>query len=106
EPTSGHIALDGISPSDDPLAYKRRIGYVPEEPSLYAHLTSIEYLTLVGRLRRIPEKTIETRVAALLQLFDLHDSRYKSMTAFSKGMRQRVLLMAALLHNPALIVLD
>lgn len=106
EPTAGSITLDGIKSSDDPIAYKRRVGYVPEEPSLYAHLTAAEYLMLVGRLRRIPPATLATRVAGLLTQFELHDSRYKPMTAFSKGMRQRVLVSAALLHNPDLIVLD
>jgi ABC-2 type transport system ATP-binding protein len=106
EPTSGSLALDGLRLSDDPIAYKRRIGYVPEEPYLYTHLTAAEYLTLVGRLRRIDAPVLEARVAALLQLFQLHDSRYQTMTAFSKGMRQRVLVAAALLHNPDLIVLD
>lgn len=106
EPTAGSIALDGRRLSDDPIAYKRRIGYVPEEPYLYTHLTAAEYLTLVGRLRRLAAPALEARVAALLQLFQLHDSRYQTMTAFSKGMRQRVLVAAALLHNPDLIVLD
>jgi ABC-2 type transport system ATP-binding protein len=106
EPSAGTITLDGISVSDDPIAYKRRVGYVPEEPSLYAHLTAAEYLMLVGRLRRMPPRTLVARVSALLAVFELYDSRYKSMTAFSKGMRQRVLVSAALLHNPDLIVLD
>jgi ABC-2 type transport system ATP-binding protein len=106
EPSAGSITLDGIRASDDPIAYKGRVGYVPEEPSLYAHLTAAEYLMLVGRLRRMPPRTLVARVSALLSLFELYDSRYKSMTAFSKGMRQRVLVSAALLHNPDLIVLD
>ena len=106
EPSAGTIALDGVASSANPMAYKRRIGYVPEEPYLYAHLTAPEYLTLVGRLRRIPAATLERRVSTLLELLQLHNSRYASMTAFSKGMRQRVLVAAALLHNPDLIVLD
>src|SRR3954464_13688671 len=106
EPSAGTIALDGRTPAEDPLAYKGRIGYVPEEPYLYTHLTATEYLTLVGRLRNMPEAVLEKKIARLLTLFQLHDSRYSTMAAFSKGMRQRVLLAAALMHNPDLLVLD
>ena len=106
EPSAGTITLDGISASSDPVEYKRRIGYVPEEPFLYTHLTAGEYLTLVGRLRGLSQTRLDQAVPRLLQLFQLHDSRYRTMTAFSKGMRQRVLLAAALLHQPTLLVLD
>lgn len=106
EPSAGEVSLLGIRSADDPIAYKRMIGYVPEEPSLYAHLTAGEYLMLVGRLRRLPAQTLQTRVPQLLRLLQLHDSRYRSMTTFSKGMRQRVLVASALLHNPRLLVLD
>jgi ABC-2 type transport system ATP-binding protein len=105
-PGSGDILLDDHAQSDDPIAYKRRVGYVPEEPYLYTHLTAPEYLTLVGRLRGIPAVTLEHKTSELLRLFLLHDARYATMAAFSKGMRQRVLLAGALLHNPDLLVLD
>jgi ABC-2 type transport system ATP-binding protein len=106
EPTAGSISLDDISLSDNPVEYKRRIGYVPEEPFLYTHLTAAEYLTLVGRLRGISQEALDRKINGLLTLFHLHDSRYRTMNAYSKGMRQRVLLAAALLHNPDLLVLD
>ena len=106
EPSAGDLSLSGISASGDPIAYKRRIGYVPEEPSLYTHLTAADYLMLVGRLRRLPASSLQARVPELLRLLQLHDARYKPMTAFSKGMRQRVLVASALLHNPDLLVLD
>lgn len=106
EPSGGRLTLDGIDLTEDPVEYKRRIGYVPEEPFLYTHLTAGEYLTLVGRLRGIPPLTLTGRISALLELLQLHDARYKTMRAFSKGMRQRVLLAAALMHNPDLLVLD
>jgi ABC-2 type transport system ATP-binding protein len=106
EPSAGSLWLDGLRLSDDPVAYKRRIGYVPEEPYLYTHLTASEYLTLVGRLRQIPSARLDPRITRLLQLFQLHDARYRTMSAYSKGMRQRVLLAAALLHDPDLLVLD
>ena len=106
QPGSGTIALNGKSQADDPVGYKERIGYVPEEPFLYTHLTAAEYLTLVGRLRGMPQDALDRKVTELLKLFLLWDARYSTMTAFSKGMRQRVLLAAALLHNPDLLVLD
>lgn len=106
EPSAGSITLDGLSLADDPVGYKRRIGYVPEEPYLYTHLTAGEYLDLVGGLRGVPARLLQEKIDALQQLFQLRDSRYKTMQAFSKGMRQRVLVAAALLHNPDLIVLD
>ena len=106
EPSAGSVSLYGRRLSDDAVAYKRRIGYVPEEPFLYTHLTASEYLTLVGRLRQIPSARLNPCVARLLQLFQLHDARYRTMSVYSKGMRQRVLLAAALLHDPDLLVLD
>jgi ABC-2 type transport system ATP-binding protein len=106
DPSAGSLWLDGLRMSDDPVAYKRRIGYVPEEPHLYTHLTATEYLMLVGRLRGLTERTLAEKVPALLRVLLLWESRYATMTAYSKGMRQRVLLAAALLHNPDLLVLD
>jgi ABC-2 type transport system ATP-binding protein len=79
---------------------------VPEEPYLYTQLTAGEYLTLAGTLRGIPPAVLQHKIDRLLRLFLLHDSRYAAMSAYSKGMRQRVLLAAALLHDPDLLVLD
>jgi ABC-2 type transport system ATP-binding protein len=104
--SSGSVSLDGRTLGEDPVAYKRRIGYVPEEPYLYTQLTAGEYLTLAGTLRGLPPKLLAHKIDRLLRLFLLHDSRYAAMSAYSKGMRQRVLLAAALLHDPDLLVLD
>ena len=106
DPSGGSLWMDGAPISDDPIGYKRRIGYVPEEPHLYTHLTAIEYLMLVGRLRGLSERTLAEKIPALLKLLVLWDSRYATMAAYSKGMRQRVLFAAALMHNPDLLVLD
>ena len=106
DPSAGSLWLDGVHMLEDPEGYKRRIGYVPEEPHLYTHLTANEYLMLVGRLRELPEQTLTVRVPELLRLLLLWDSRYSTMASYSKGMRQRVLLAAALIHNPDLLVLD
>jgi ABC-2 type transport system ATP-binding protein len=106
EPGGGSVSLDGCRLSEKPLEYKRRIGYVPEEPYLYTHLTAPEYLALVGQLRGMPRRLLDGKIARLLQLFLLHDSRYSAMSGYSKGMRQRVMLAAALMHDPDFLVLD
>lgn len=106
EPSAGSLWLDGLRMLEDPVRYKRRIGYVPEEPHLYTHMTAPEYLMLVGRLRGLTEPVLNEKVPEFLRLLSLWESRYSTMAAYSKGMRQRVLLAAALLHNPDLLVLD
>jgi ABC-2 type transport system ATP-binding protein len=106
EPSSGSLSLFGHSLYEKPAEYKRLIGYVPEEPYLYTHLTAPEYLSLVGGLRGMPPEATDSKASDLLRLFELWDSRYQTMSAYSKGMRQRVLLAAALMHNPKLLVLD
>ena len=106
EPTNGTILFDGQNVEGDPVAFKSRLGYVPEEPHLYTHLTASEYLMLVGRLRGLETERIARKSLELLRLFELHDARYATMSAYSKGMRQRVLLAAALLHDPDVLVLD
>jgi ABC-2 type transport system ATP-binding protein len=106
EPTSGHVLLDGARVDDDPTAFRRRLGYVPEEPTLYTHLTAPEYLRLVGQLRGRPRARLEAQIGDMLRLLDLEGAAGATMSLFSKGMRQRVLLAAALLHDPELLILD
>jgi|SRR5688572_19989681 ABC-2 type transport system ATP-binding protein len=104
--TSGEITFDGVPIQRDVIAWKQQLGYVPEEPHLYAHLSGLEYLTMVSELRDLPAKATAERVKALLALLSLHDARNIPVSAYSKGMRQKVLLIAALLHNPQLVLLD
>ena len=106
EMTSGEILFEGHRIQHDLIAYKQRLGYVPEEPHLYAHLTGLEYLVMVGQLRDLPLKPTAERIGGLLRLFSLHGDRHTPISNYSKGMRQKVLLSAALLHNPDLILLD
>jgi ABC-2 type transport system ATP-binding protein len=98
--------INGKPIQEDLIAYKRRMGYVPEEPYLYTHLSGSEYLTMVAQLRNLPERQSADQIEALLQLLSLHDDRHASISGYSKGMRQKVLIAAALLHNPDLILLD
>jgi ABC-2 type transport system ATP-binding protein len=106
EMTSGAILFEGAPIQRDLIAYKQRMGYVPEEPYLYAHLSGLEYLVMVGQLRNLPPKRTAERIDGLLRLLSLHGDRHAPISAYSKGMRQKVLLLAALLHNPDLILLD
>lgn len=106
DPSEGEVYLHGRTIVDDPIAFKRRLGYVPEEPQLYTHLSGAEYLIFVARLRSIPFNDAVQRASDLLRLFQLHDARNSVMSTYSKGMRQRILLAAALLHDPELLVLD
>jgi ABC-2 type transport system ATP-binding protein len=106
ETTSGEIFFDGAPVGQDPIAFKQRMGYVPEEPHLYTHLSGLEYLIMVGQLRNLPSKPTAGRIDGLLRLLGLHGDRHAPMSSYSKGMRQKVLLVAALLHNPELILLD
>ena len=102
----GQVLLDGVSITVHPLAYKARIGYVPEEAHLYTYLTGPEYLELVGQLRGLPQPALDEKIASFMQIFNLYDDRYAPMSAYSKGMRQKILISAALLHDPDIIVLD
>jgi ABC-2 type transport system ATP-binding protein len=106
EPTSGQIFFNGQRIQHDLIAYKQRMGYVPEEPHLYAHLTGLEYLTMVAQLRHLPAQPAADRINGLLRLFALLGDRHSPISAYSKGMRQKILLAAALLHDPDLILLD
>jgi ABC-2 type transport system ATP-binding protein len=106
EMSTGKILFEGRPIQADPLTYKQRMGYVPEEPHLYGHLSGLEYLIMVGQLRGLPDKLTATRIDQLLRLLQLHGDRHVPISSYSKGMRQKVLITAALLHNPSLILLD
>jgi ABC-2 type transport system ATP-binding protein len=105
-PTSGIVRLDGRDVAADLQTYKKTLGYVPEEPHLYSYLTGPEYLQLVGRLRGIPEAALTDKIDRFLQLLGIYDDRYQTLSSYSKGMRQKVLIAAAVLHNPRVVVLD
>lgn len=106
EKSSGLILYEGKPIEGDLRRYKQRLGYVPEEPHLYGHLSAIEYLVMVAQLRGLPSREGATRIDGLLQLFSLYDDRHASIVGYSKGMRQKVLIIAALMHNPDLVLLD
>lgn len=106
EPSGGTVLLDGMDIRENFDAFKRQLGYVPEEAILYSYLSGLEFLQFTGRLRGLPEGQIDRRANDLLSLFSLHPHRHASISAYSKGMKQRVLIASALLHNPDVLILD
>ena len=106
EPTSGEVRYKGRSIRDNLLAYKRVLGYVPEEPFLYPYLTGREYLQLSARLRLLEDGDAAAKIDALLHLFSLYEHRYSPISSYSKGMKQKILISAAILHDPELLIFD
>jgi len=103
---SGHATVAGFDTWTQPLEVKKRIGYVPEQPALYDSLTAAEYLEMVGCLYHLEPAASRTRREELLQLFGLHGDQHQRIKEFSKGMRQKVVIAAALLHKPEVLILD
>jgi ABC-2 type transport system ATP-binding protein len=106
EPTTGEILFKGRDVRSDWPGFLRSVGYVPEEPHLYPQLSGREYLQLVGRLRGIPRAALEQRMDRMFRLFSLWEDRHSQLSSYSKGMRQKILLIAALLGDPELLILD
>ncbi len=106
EPSEGEILFRGEPIDRNRVAYRQRLGYVPEEPHLYPHLTGLEYLEMVGELRCLPRRSAASKINELLRLLSLFANRHVPISSYSKGMKQKVLIAAALLHNPDLIILD
>jgi len=106
EPSQGHIFYQGCDIREDLVAYRKYLGYVPEEPLLYPYMSGLEYLQLVGRLRSIPQAVLDRKVERLLDLFSLHGRQHSPISAYSKGMKQKVLVCAALMHDPDILIFD
>ena len=102
----GTVEVAGINLRDDLLAVKRKIGYVPELAELYDVLTPREFLTLMSELYELPEATAQERILKMLQALGLETQIDQRMDTFSKGMKQKVLIISGILHNPDIIILD
>lgn len=103
---SGKIRVQEFTLPENRNEVKRLLGYVPESAGLYESLTAKEFLELCGRLHEIEEKKLQKKISRLLELLDLGKERFHRLATFSKGMRQKVLIAAALLHDPKILLLD
>jgi ABC-2 type transport system ATP-binding protein len=100
------VTYRGTPIGDDLVEFRRHLGYVPEEPHLYPFLSGREYLELVGRLRELPEALLRDKIPAMLGSLGIHDAAEQSISSYSKGMKQKVLICAALLHDPDVVIFD
>ncbi|HWG36097.1 MAG TPA: ABC transporter ATP-binding protein [Terriglobales bacterium] len=105
-PSGGDIFFAQKNIGADPRAYRARLGYVPEEAHLYTHLSGIEYLELAAGLRGLTGSAVKKKIGGALEIFGLTDSAESALETYSKGMKQKILLAAAMLHNPDLLILD
>lgn len=106
EPSVGRVRYRSKDIDSDPIAFRRHLGYVPEEPHLYPFLSAREYLELVGRLRDLHSARLDRKITALLELFGLAAAADQSIASYSKGMKQKVLIIGALLHDPEVLIFD
>jgi len=105
-PTSGKIKICGIDIQQNPIEAKMNIGYIPDEPFLYDKLTGLEYLYFCGGLYKIDKNFLRDRIEELIETFELREWINKLTEEYSRGMRQRIAIASALLHNPKVIVID
>ena len=106
KPTSGTIRVSDHDVVADPEAAKRLVGYVPENPSLYTALTVREFLSFVGKIRGVGDGELATKITESLHTFSLVEKADALVGSLSKGMKQKVALVAATLHDPDVLILD
>ena len=106
KPDSGKILVDGIDVSKDPVEVRKIIGYVPETSRLYDYLTGIEYLDFIGEAYGMSPKERKRRIEEFLEAFELKGRENELISGYSKGMKQKIALIAALIHKPRILILD
>ena len=106
EPSSGRVEYDGHDIRNDLVGFRRELGYIPEEPYLYPFLSGREYLQLVGRLRELPETLLASKIDGFLSVFGLSIAADQAISSYSKGMRQKIVISAALMHDPSVVLFD
>lgn len=106
EADSGEVTVNGFSYRTDPEKIKRSIGYVPESGALFLSLTPFDFLEFVCRMYEIPKDIYLKRIFAFMEMFDLKNEVNTPMYSFSKGMRQKVLIISSLIHDPDVVIWD
>lgn len=104
--TDGDILLDQISIKDEPIKYKKMIGYVPDNPILYEYLTGIQYLEFIADMYDLTESVRVERIEKYAKLFELYDELGNLISSYSHGMKQKLVLIATFIHDPKLYILD
>lgn len=105
-PSEGNISIEGIDVAGEPLAIKRKIGYLPENNPLYTDMPIIEYLRFCAEIQGIDRTTIPDRIAEMIELCGLNAEKHKRINELSKGYRQRVGLAQSIIHNPDVLIFD
>lgn len=103
---SGEITIDGISIKADPLACKRKIAYIPDNPDLYEFMTGIQYLNFIADIFGVSANDRQRRIRKYADLFELTDDLAQSIAAYSHGMKQKLAIISAWIHEPRLVIMD
>ena len=105
-PTEGSVTIDGINMADDPENAKKRIGFIPDRPFLYEKLTGMEFLRFTADLYGVEEELFDERSEKILRQFSLYHWADELIESYSHGMKQRLIISSAILHDPKVIVVD
>ena len=106
DPDGGEILVNGIDLSKDPIRYKNQFGFVPDSPDIFLRLKGIEYLNFMGDIYQVDSTLRKERIESLAKRFDMENALNDSISSYSHGMRQKIILMGALIHDPSLWILD
>lgn len=106
QPTSGTVTVGGVDMSKDPIAAKRLIGFVPDAHEMYDRLTGMEYLNFMADVYNVSRSDRKAHIEKYLNLFELEDASREQIRSYSRGMRQKLTIIGALIHNPPVWVLD
>lgn len=106
EPTTGEIYINKYNIEEEPLTAKQEIGYISDNPDMFLRLKGIEFLNLIADIYKVDTKTRQKRIKDLAKTFELEDALNNQMQNYSHGMRQKMMVMAALIHNPSVWILD